>query len=105
MWRPAVRRANRQAFRNVKQTTLVQDTRMTHGTARQILWMAAGAALAAGIVSLDAQTAATPPQAATPSFEVASIKRNNSGSGNMTRGGGPGGRLNFVNLPVRQMII
>src|SRR5687767_5917489 len=104
MWRPAARRANRQAFRNVKQTTLVQDTRMTLGTARQILWMAAGAALVAGIVSLDAQAPAAP-QAATPTFEVASIKRNNSGSGAMTRGGGPGGRVNFVNMPVRQMII
>ena len=40
-----------------------------------------------------------------PTFEVASIKRNNSGDGNMTRGMQPGGRLTFVNVPVRQLIV
>jgi uncharacterized protein (TIGR03435 family) len=76
---------------------------MTHGTARQVLGTAAAAALIAGIVSLHAQGPA--PQAAAPAFEVASIKRNNSGDGAMTRGMQPGGRVTFVNMPVRQMII
>jgi uncharacterized protein (TIGR03435 family) len=65
--------------------------------------VAAAAAAAAGIVSLHAQAPA--PQGATPAFEVASIKRNNSGDGMTTRGFQPGGRMTFVNVPARQMII
>jgi uncharacterized protein (TIGR03435 family) len=39
-----------------------------------------------------------------PSFEVASVKRNNSGDGNVSRGMQPGG-MTFVNAPLRQLII
>lgn len=76
---------------------------MTQGIARPMRWLVAAAATIAGLVSLDAQAPA--PQAAIPTFEVASIKRNNSGDGFTTRGGGPGGRVNYVNVPVRQIII
>jgi uncharacterized protein (TIGR03435 family) len=76
---------------------------MTHGTARQLLGTAAAAAIIAAVVSLHAQAPA--PQAAAPAFEVASIKRNNSGSGMSTRGGGPGGRINYVNVPAQQLIL
>jgi uncharacterized protein (TIGR03435 family) len=65
--------------------------------------MLVAAATMAGLVSLHAQ-APPPVQVAAPAFEVASIKRNLSGDGNITRGGGPGGRVNFVNTPVRQLI-
>ena len=40
-----------------------------------------------------------------PTFEVASIKRNNSGTGMMSVGMQPGGRLHMVNVPVRNLII
>jgi uncharacterized protein (TIGR03435 family) len=43
--------------------------------------------------------------AASPRFEVASIKRNNSGTGFITIGMQPGGRMNFVNVPLRQLIM
>src|SRR5215216_1126354 len=56
---------------------------------------------AAALVSLHAQQ----PPAPAPAFEVASIKRNNSGDGNMSRGMQPGGRLTFVNVPLRQLIV
>jgi uncharacterized protein (TIGR03435 family) len=51
-------------------------------------------------------TALHPPpiEAQAPSFEVASIKRNNSGDGNVSRGMQPGG-MTFVNAPLRQLII
>lgn len=46
----------------------------------------------------------SPVGAQAPSFEVASIKRNNSGDGNVSRGMQPGG-MTFVNAPLRQLII
>ena len=42
--------------------------------------------------------------AQTPTFEVASVKRNNSGDGSTTRRMQPGGTT-FVNVPLRQLII
>jgi uncharacterized protein (TIGR03435 family) len=39
------------------------------------------------------------------SFEVASVKPNNSGDGNIRFGIQPGGRFTAVNVPVRQLII
>jgi uncharacterized protein (TIGR03435 family) len=67
-----------------------------------MLWMVVATAGAAGMASLHAQ--ATPPPAANPRFEVASIKRNVSGTGAMTISMMPGGRLNFVNMPARSLI-
>jgi uncharacterized protein (TIGR03435 family) len=40
-----------------------------------------------------------------PSFEVASVRRNTSGTGMMTVGIAPGGRLNMTNVPVRNLIV
>jgi uncharacterized protein (TIGR03435 family) len=40
-----------------------------------------------------------------PAFEVASVKRNRSSDGMMTIGMLPGGRLNFVGVPVRNLIV
>jgi uncharacterized protein (TIGR03435 family) len=72
--------------------------------ARQTVWtLVAIAGMAGSILSLHAQTPAS--QSAMPAFEVASIKRNNSGEGFTTRGAQPGGRVTFVNIPLRQMII
>lgn len=56
---------------------------------------------AAGLFVMSLQTPAAAQQ---PSFEVASIKRNNSGDGNISRGIQPGG-MTFVNVPLRQLII
>ena len=50
-------------------------------------------------------SAQAPAPAGTPTFEVASIKRNNSGTGMISIGMQPGGRLNFTNVPLRQLII
>jgi uncharacterized protein (TIGR03435 family) len=44
-------------------------------------------------------------QESQPSFEVASVRRNTSGTGLMTVGMAPGGRLNMTNLPVRNLIV
>jgi bla regulator protein blaR1 len=60
--------------------------------------------LVAGMLTLASVHAQQAPTAS-PVFEVASIKRNNSGEGNMTRGMQPGGRMTFVNVPLRQLII
>jgi uncharacterized protein (TIGR03435 family) len=50
------------------------------------------------------QAAPASPDASTPSFEVASVKRNTSGEGFVTMGLAPG-RPTFVNVPVRQLIV
>src|SRR5687768_3803053 len=76
---------------------------MTQETMRRTMRTMVAAAAAAGLVSLHAQ--APVPQGAGPTFEVASIKRNTSGTGNMTMQMAPGGRLNFVNIPARALII
>ena len=47
--------------------------------------------------------AQTPPSGDAPSFEVASVKPNTSGDGFM-RIGGPPGRFNATNVPLRQLI-
>jgi bla regulator protein blaR1 len=60
-------------------------------------------AAAAGAAIL-AVAAGPPPAAQTPSFEVASVRRNNSGDGSTTRRMQPGGTT-FINVPVRQLII
>jgi uncharacterized protein (TIGR03435 family) len=60
--------------------------------------------LAVALVSATPNAQVAPP-AATPSFEVASIKRNTSGDGFITMGMPPGGRLTMINFPVRQMIV
>jgi bla regulator protein blaR1 len=51
-----------------------------------------------------AVAAGSAPAAQTLSFEVASVKRNNSGDGSSTRRMQPGGTT-FVNVPLRQLII
>jgi uncharacterized protein (TIGR03435 family) len=53
------------------------------------------------------QGQAPPPQSAStaPAFEVASIKRNKSTDGLFTVGLQPGGRMNFVGVPVRTLIV
>jgi uncharacterized protein (TIGR03435 family) len=76
---------------------------MTQETKRRMVRMTVAALAAAGLVSLHAQ--APVPQDASPTFEVASIKRNTSGTGNITMQMAPGGRLNFVNMPVRALIV
>jgi len=76
---------------------------MTQETMRRMMRTTVAAVGAAGLVSLHAQ--APVPQGAGPTFEVASIKRNTSGTGNMTMQMAPGGRLNFVNMPARALII
>ena len=75
---------------------------MRHGTMPRMLWMLLASVGAAGIVSLHAQAPAA--QTVNPTFEVASIKRNTSGSGNVSIGIAPGGRLTFVNIPARTLI-
>ena len=56
--------------------------------------------LLAGVLT----TAMLAAQAPATSFEVASVKRNTSGDGFVTMGGGLG-RLTTVNMPVRQLIV
>ena len=51
-------------------------------------------------MSLNAQA----PQPNAPTFEAASVKRNNSGDGSSERNVGAGGRMVFVNFSVRQLI-
>src|SRR5688572_3867458 len=60
--------------------------------------------LAGALLSATPHAQVAPP-AATPSFEVASIKRNKSGDGFITMGMPPGGGLTMINMPVRQMIV
>jgi uncharacterized protein (TIGR03435 family) len=60
--------------------------------------------LAVVLVSATPNAQVAPP-ADTPSFEVASIKKNTSGEGFITMGMPPGGRLTMINFPVRQMIV
>src|SRR5687767_5419056 len=89
------------------------------------LLIAGAAALMAAPLFMDARPAAqgqggdtqviiggAPPPAGTPgaplgpmSFEVASVKPNNSGANNIQFGIQPGGRFTAVNVPVRQLII
>ena len=75
---------------------------MTQAARRRAL-LAVAALGVAGLVSLHAQTPVS--SGSSPAFEVASVKRNNSGDGNITRGMQPGGRLTFINNPLRQLII
>ncbi len=51
---------------------------------------------------VDAQSA---PAAVTPTFEVASVKRNTSGDGRMTMGMSVSGQVTMTNIPLRQLII
>lgn len=60
-------------------------------------------AMTAGAVAI-ALAASPRPAAQTPTFEVASVKRNNSGDPSAARRLMPGGTL-FVNIPLRQLII
>jgi uncharacterized protein (TIGR03435 family) len=60
------------------------------------------ASVLASVVSIVAQTPARPVPAAT--FEVVSIKPNNSGSTSVTGGYAPGGRFVLVNGPVATLI-
>lgn len=55
-----------------------------------------------GVVAVAAQSTTDSPAVR---FEVASIKRNLSASGQVTRGMQPGGRVTFINTPVRQLIL
>jgi uncharacterized protein (TIGR03435 family) len=67
-----------------------------------VLALAGSAALAGGMVmSLNAQA----PQPNAPTFEAASVKRNDSGTGSSERNVGAGGRMVFVNFSVRQLIV
>jgi len=43
-------------------------------------------------------------QAANPKFEVASVKQNRTGANTVMLGGGPGGRYNASNVPLRLLI-
>ena len=67
------------------------------------LALAAAAAFSAPLM-LAAQQPLPPTGAGTPSFEVASIKRNTSGE-QFVRMGGPPGRYTATNVPLRQLII
>lgn len=49
--------------------------------------------------------AQAPAAGAVPAFEVASIRRNTSGTGMVSMNMAPGGRMNFVNVAVRQLIV
>jgi uncharacterized protein (TIGR03435 family) len=60
-------------------------------------------AMTVGAVAI-AQAAAPGPAAQAPAFEVASVKRNNSGDGSTTRRMQPGGTT-FINVTLRQLII
>ena len=51
-----------------------------------------------------ALAAAPGPAAQAPEFEVASVKRNNSGDGSTTRRMQPGGTT-FINVTLRQLVI
>ena len=76
---------------------------MTQATRRWTLLTTVAALGSAMLASPHAQAPASP--APGSAFEVASIKRNTSGTGNMTIQMAPGGRLNFVNVPVRNLIV
>jgi uncharacterized protein (TIGR03435 family) len=54
-------------------------------------------------MTVHGQTPSPPPDG--PAFEVASIKRNTSGTGMMSIQMAPGGRLDFVNVPLRNLIV
>lgn len=67
------------------------------------LALAAAVAFSAPLI-LAAQQPLPPTGAGTPSFEVASIKKNTSGE-QFVRMGGPPGRYTATNVPLRQLII
>ncbi len=67
--------------------------------------IAAFGAPVVGLLEMPRVQAQTPaPPAASPTFEVASVKANKSGEGFIRFGLMPGGRFNAINAPVRELI-
>ena len=85
------------------------DAHVALNVSKQILLIAALMAAIAGPVAVGMLTSArlsaqvVAPAANAPTFEVASVKPNNSGAGRMGGRGGPG-RMDFMNMPLRRLI-
>jgi len=85
------------------------DAHVALNVSKRILLSAALVAAIAGPVAVGMLTSArlsaqvVAPAANAPTFEVASVKPNNSGPGRMGGRGGPG-RIDFMNMPLRRLI-
>jgi uncharacterized protein (TIGR03435 family) len=85
------------------------DAHAALNVSKRILLSAALMAAIAGPVAVGMLTSArlsaqvVAPAANAPTFEVASVKPNNSGAGRMGGRGGPG-RIDFMNMPLRRLI-
>jgi uncharacterized protein (TIGR03435 family) len=71
---------------------------------RSLLAAAISAAVFAGVLSMPALDAQTPPPNPLPVFEVAAVKQNKSGDGFIRFGMLPGGRFTAENVPLRELL-